>query len=79
MEKSGLRNAVTRPGYVYIMDFELVVTLWVGKTHGVHFGKALCMDEGSCRKKYRTQARNLDSGNISSCIFIYRPIVSQGL
>ena len=78
MENSGLRNAVMRPDYVYIMDFELV-KLWLEKTHGVHFGKALCMDEGSCRRKYRTQARNLNSGNISCCIFIYPPIVSQEL
>ena len=66
-----------KPGYVYIMDFELVVKLWVEKTHGVHFDKALYMDEESCRRKYRIQARN--SGNISCCVFIYRPIVSQGL
>ena len=78
MEKSGLRNAVMRPGYVYIMDFE-PINLWVEKTHGVNFGKALCMDEGSCRRKYRIQARYLDSENISCHIFIYRPTVSQEL
>lgn len=78
MEKSGLRDTVMRPGYVFIMDFELV-KLWVEKTHSVHFGKALCMDEGSCRRKYRTQARNLVSRNISCYIFIYRSIVNQEL
>lgn len=38
-----------RPDYVYIMDFG-PVKLWVEKTHGMHFGKALCMDEGPCRR-----------------------------
>ena len=73
MEKPGLRDAVMRPDYIYIMDLELVAKLWLEKTRGVHFGKALCMDEGSCRRKYRTQTRNLGSGNTIS---IYRPIVS---